>query len=191
MAILKIARMGHPILRRVADTVPVKDIQKPQIQTLIDDMLDTVRDEQGAGLAAPQVHNSTRIVVLLLDDESDFDVWINPEITALTDTTAVTFEGCLSVPGLRGAVARPDKIRVRGFYRNGTAFDRILDGFSAIVAQHECDHLNGVLYIDRADPASLAFLDEHHRFSHLLYEEDISLIEEEPSGTIDLQSQEQ
>lgn len=183
MAILKIARMGNPILRTVATVVPADGIRSPEIQTLIDDMLQTVDDERGAGLAAPQVHVSKRVVVLRLDDDDDFEVWINPEITPITDAMAITFEGCLSVPGIRGAVARFEKISVCGFYRDGVRFEKTLEDFSAIVAQHECDHLDGILYIDRVDPRSLAFIDEHHRYSHLLYEDGDPQVDEARDDT--------
>ena len=112
MAIRKIARAGHPVLRQIAAEVPQDEINSPAIQALIDDMLDSVLDADGAGLAAPQIHESLRIVVLDLDTipaegsspRDRFMVWINPEITILSDDLMVGFEGCLSLPGLRGAV---------------------------------------------------------------------------------------
>jgi len=167
MSILKIARMGHPVLRRVAEPIPPSHINTPAVERLIEDMFDTVRDANGAGLAAPQVHESVRLVLLTLSDEpGDFTVWINPVLTPLTDTHMATFEGCLSVPGMRGLVARPDKLRVQAFARDGSPIDEILDGYPAIVAQHECDHLDGVLYVDRVEPGTLMFIEEFRRYGH-------------------------
>ena len=171
MAILKVARMGHPVLRRVADPVPPADIPGPAVQGLIRDLLDTVDEYNGAGLAAPQVHVSRRVVVLALD-ESGMRVWINPVLTPLTDDHLVTLEGCLSVPGLRGAVARPAAVRVQALDQNGDEVDLQLTGFPAVVAQHECDHLDGVLYVDRLEPRTLAFTEELGRFGSPLAEPD-------------------
>ena len=146
MAILKVAQLGHPVLRRVADPVPPAEIKSPEIQRLIADMLETVEEQDGAGLAAPQVHVSKRVVVLSLTDDEGMRVWINPEITALTDELIESWEGCLSVAGLRASVHLE------------------LVGFPAIVAQHECDHLDGVLYVDRCDPRTLSFLPEYRKY---------------------------
>ena len=164
MSILKIARMGHPVLRQVALPVAPDEVSSHRIQQLIEDMLETVADADGAGLAAPQVHASVRVVILSLDALEGFQVWINPVLTPLTEDYMLTYEGCLSVEGLRGAVARPARIRVQALDRDGGAIDMELDGFSAVVAQHECDHLDGILYIDRLEPGTLMFLDEYRRF---------------------------
>ncbi len=164
MAILKIARAGHPILRRAALPVPPASIRSDAVQGFIDDMLATVEDADGAGLAAPQVHQSIRIVVLSIDEERGMEVWINPELTPVGADHLVTYEGCLSVPGLRGAVARPAQVSVRALDREGKRIEYELEGFPAVVAQHECDHLDGVLYIDKAYPETITFLDEYRRF---------------------------
>lgn len=164
MAILKIARMGHPILRRVADAVPREKVRAPEIQRLIRDMLDTVRDYEGVGLAAPQVHASVRIVVLSLRSDNRFDVWINPRLRPLTDEHLTTLEGCLSVPGIRGAVNRPGEVEVEALDPDGDPICLQLSGYPAVVAQHECDHLDGVLFVERADPRTLAFVEELRRF---------------------------
>ena len=177
MAIRKIAKLGHPVLRKVAQLVPTSELQSPPIKNLISDMLETVLDADGAGLAAPQVHISKRIVLLNIDEFDGFQTWINPQIRSLTDEHIVTFEGCLSVPGMRGAVARPDHIQVTGLYPDGSPFDIELEGYSAIVAQHECDHLNGILYIDRADPRGLAFMSEYKKYSSIIM--DSLFVEEE------------
>jgi peptide deformylase len=162
MAILKIARMGHPVLARRADAVA--DPAAPEIRRLVADMVETMTDANGAGLAAPQVHVPLRVVVFQApDDRSDpglaegerFDhvapltVLINPEIEILEPTLEGGWEGCLSVPGLRGFVERPCHIRYRGFDQNGKAVARMARGFHARVVQHECDHLDGILYPQR------------------------------------------
>ena len=163
MSILRVARMGHPVLRQPAQPVPPELIPSPGVQRLIDDMLETVEEYDGAGLAAPQVHVSARVVVLQLDRTEGMQVWINPVLTPLSDQELVTWEGCLSVPGLRGAVSRPSELRVQALDRHGQPIELHLRGFAAVVAQHECDHLDGVLFIDRAEPRSLAFLEELRR----------------------------
>ena len=164
MAILKVARMGNPVLRRVADPIPTDRITSAPVQQLIRDMLDTVVEYDGAGLAAPQVHHSLRLVILSLDPEAGFEVWINPVLTPTTAELATAEEGCLSIPGMRGTVARPASVRVEGFDHLGQPFERLLDGFPAVVAQHECDHLDGILYIDKVEPKTLSFLEEWRRY---------------------------
>jgi peptide deformylase len=175
MAIRKIARMGHPVLRQTAVSIPPELVLDPDVQRLIDDMLETVDDASGAGLAAPQVHESVRIVVLELSAERGMEVWINPELTVLNAEgepaengeeveLAYTFEGCLSVPGLRGLVGRPAALSVQGLRRDGSPFRLQLRGFPAVVAQHECDHLDGVLYVDKVEPETLTFLEEHRKY---------------------------
>lgn len=171
--ILKVARMGHPVLRQVAEPVPPEQITTPQIQQLIDNMIETMYDYDGAGLAAPQVHVSKQIVVLEVSynpryphaPEIPLTVYINPEITPLTDEMDEDWEGCLSVPGLRGRVPRHVKIRLRAYGRNGNRVDLVLEGFHARVIQHECDHLWGKLYIDRVrDTTSLMFMEEYMKY---------------------------
>ena len=164
MAILKVARMGNPMLRLVAQPILVEAICTSPVQTLIQDMLDSVLEYDGLGLAAPQVHHSVRMVLLCLNEEEGFEVWINPVLTPLTEETETNTEGCLSVPDLRGSVTRPNKVHVQGYNQHGKSFERVLDGFSAVVAQHECDHLDGVLYVDKADTQTLSFLSEHRRY---------------------------
>ena len=152
MAIRKIARMGQPVLRKVAGAIPIEDIPSPAIQNLIQDMRDTVIDADGAGLAAPQIYESKRIVILRFHHSEDFQVWINPEITALSEEQLLTFEGCLSVPDLRGAVPRISQIHVKAYNERGEAFELTLEDYPAIVAQHECDHLDGILDRSHVDP---------------------------------------
>ncbi len=167
MAILRIARMGHPVLRRVAEPVPPERIGDPATQGLIDDMLETLADYEGAGLAAPQVHVSLRIVVMVLDSDAEPIVLINPELSYLTQAMLRSYEGCLSVPDLRAAVNRVGKLRVDALDREGEPIGFELEGFPAIAVQHECDHLDGVLYVDRCDLRTLTFLDELRRFGPL------------------------
>jgi peptide deformylase len=164
MAVLKVAHMGHPILREVAAPVPRERIATPEFQRFCDDLLETMYDEDGAGLAAPQVHVSERVVVFELDEDEGPMFLINPVITPLGDKTSAGYEGCLSVPGMRGRVERPSSIRVEAFDREGARFIFEAHGWAARVVQHECDHLDGVLYVDRATPKSLTFLPEYRRY---------------------------
>jgi peptide deformylase len=162
MAILKIARMGHPVLAQQAQ--PVANPGAPEIRRLVSDMVETMIDANGAGLAAPQVHVPLRVVVFQapegrsdpgLSEEERFDhtapltILINPEIEIVGDALEGGWEGCLSVPGLRGFVERPFHIRYRGFDLEGRAVARTAKGFHARVVQHECDHLDGRLYPSR------------------------------------------
>lgn len=162
MAIRKIARMGHPILRRVA--APVPDPTAPEVRALIADMIETMQDADGAGLAAPQVHVPWRVVIFqapperaaaVSDAAERFDhmapltVLINPEIEILTAEQEMGWEGCLSVPGLRGLVPRFTHLRYRGVDQDGRPVAREARGFHARVVQHECDHLDGILYPQR------------------------------------------
>ncbi len=167
MAILRVAQLGHPVLRLVARPVAPDDILSDDFQRFCDDLLDTMEEYDGAGLAAPQVHTSLRAVVLTLDADVGPEFMINPEITPLSDLTTRTAEGCLSVFRMRGVVERPAHVRVSFLDRFARRKVYELKGFPAVVVQHECDHLDGVLYVDRADPVTLAFLDEFERFGQL------------------------
>lgn len=174
MSILKIARMGHPILGRSA--APVDDPGDPRIRRLIRDMIETMADAPGIGLAAPQVHVPIRLVIFHVPadraedaeegadeaaEEVPLTVLINPVVEPLGDEIALAWEGCLSVPGLTGLVPRFARIRYTGQSPDGRSIDRIAEGFHARVVQHECDHLDGVLYPMRmGDLSQLGFLDE-------------------------------
>ncbi|HYL33902.1 MAG TPA: peptide deformylase [Stellaceae bacterium] len=173
MAILKIARMGHPVLREKAASVA--DPGAPDIRALVADMIETMRDTGGTGLAAPQVHVGKRVVVFEvgdtrltgrpLDRPQELTVLINPVIEPLTTETELGWEGCLSVPGLKGAVPRFTRIRYRGVDLDGAPIDRTVEGFHARVLQHECDHLDGILYPQRmTDLRLLTYLEEGMRF---------------------------
>jgi peptide deformylase len=174
MSILKIARMGHPVLNLQAR--PVENPRAPDIRKLAEDMIETMIDANGAGLAAPQVHVPLRLVVFQapdsrsdqgLSEEEKFEhnapltILCNPEIEVLSPDRESGWEGCLSVPGLRGLVERPAHIRYSGFDLNGERVSRVARGFHARVVQHECDHLEGVLYPQRmADMSKLIFESE-------------------------------
>jgi peptide deformylase len=169
--LLKIARMGHPILRRVAKPVDPQEIDTREFQDWVDSMIDTMLEYDGVGLAAPQVHVSKRVVVfheeagLKAKDGKPLTCLINPEIKALTRDVATTWEGCLSVPGLRGKVSRPRKIEVEALDRHGEPVHLVLGDFDAVVTQHECDHLDGVLFVDRLDDTrQLSYLEEFDRY---------------------------
>jgi peptide deformylase len=163
MAILKIARMGHPVLARRADPVP--DPAAPEIARLVDDMVETLADIGGRGLAAPQVHVPLRVVIFVAPaggrERDELVTLINPEIEPLGPEREDGWEGCLSVPGLRGLVPRWTRIRYRAATTAGRRIDRIAEGFHARVVQHECDHLDGVLYPRRmTDLSKLVFESE-------------------------------
>lgn len=169
MALRKVAVMGHPVLRQIAEPIPVKEIRSEKIQTLIQDMVETMFEYDGRGLAAPQVHESVQLLVMLWDFDPGqkpyLKVLINPEIKVETEDTSGAWEGCLSVPGLRGYVDRPNRISVKSFDAEGKKQDFVAEGFAATVIQHECDHLQGKLYIDRmTDLTKLAFIKEYGRF---------------------------
>ncbi|MFM2160861.1 MAG: hypothetical protein RLZZ383_373 [Pseudomonadota bacterium] len=167
MAILRVAQIGHPVLRLVAEPVDPAEIAADVWQQLFDDLLETMEDYDGAGLAAPQVHVSARVVALTLDPDVGPQILINPEITTIGDALAQRVEGCLSIEGMRAVVRRPAHIRVSFLDRDGARHVYELQGLPAVVVQHECDHLDGVLYIDRADLKTLAFLSEFERFGRL------------------------
>lgn len=174
MAILKIARLGHPVLRKKAAPLAARDVASPAIQRLIDDMIATMREYQGVGLAAPQVHESVRLAVYEVAASDDgprgaripLTVLINPVLTPLSDDLEEDWEGCLSLPDLRGRVPRHTKLRVEAWDREGKKRSFVAKEFHARVIQHECDHLEGTVFLDRMrDLASLAFLPEFLRYS--------------------------
>ena len=173
MAVLKIAHLGHPILRQVAEPVSPEAICSPAIKQLIDDMLETMEDHDGAGLAAPQVHVSRRVVIYGVDENPRYPdaesipltVLVNPRITPLGEEQEEDWEGCLSVPDLRGRVPRFTRIRVAAHGRDGKPLRFDADGFHARVVQHECDHLDGKVYLDRMrSMETLSFLPEFRRY---------------------------
>src|SRR6516164_2205502 len=172
MALLKIARMGHPVLRAAASVVD--DPTAPWVRRLVEDMVETMEDAGGTGIAAPQVHEPHRIVVFRVPEErvtdmpddgaQDLIALVNPVVELVGSERALGWEGCLSVPGLRGVVPRHLRIRYRGTSPEGEDIDRAVEGFHARVVQHECDHLDGVLYPQRmTDHRLLVFLEELQR----------------------------
>jgi peptide deformylase len=169
MSILKVARMGHPVLRERAREVSKSELLDPLVQKLVDDMIDTMREYHGVGLAAPQVHEGMRLFVALLDEEpgpsSEVVAVVNPEIVPASPTQEEGWEGCLSIPDIRGRVARFTDVTMSALDRDGKPIELKLKGFAARVAQHETDHLDGILFFDRMrSMQSLTFLDEYSRF---------------------------
>ena len=177
MSILKVARMGHPVLRAKAQSIDAAAIKSAEVQQLIDDMFETMREYQGVGLAAPQIHVGLRLFVAGFPssrDEADDDeegarvplmALINPEITPIGSDVEEDWEGCLSIPDIRGRVPRAREIQVRAFDRRGRRLEMRARGFTARVIQHETDHLDGVLFFDRMKSfETLTFLDEYGRY---------------------------
>lgn len=181
MSILKVARMGHPVLVQVAVPVDPVELATPAFQTFIDDMLETMADEGGVGLAGPQVHRSSRLFVMQAPHpergarsgpEPDLVV-VNPTLTFPDEETIGLWEGCLSIPGIRGFTQRRRRVHLDALDREGRPFRLELEGFGAAVVQHETDHLDGILFFERIpDLSSLAFEDELARFSDEDDEED-------------------
>ena len=173
MSILKVARMGHPVLREKARPLERADIKKPAVQRLIDDMIDTMIEYHGVGLAAPQVHEGLRLFIAGLDgddkenEESDREpvVIINPEVTPVGGDLVDGWEGCLSIPDIRGRVPRAREITLRALDRKGERIELRVSDFQARVIQHETDHLDGILFLDRMRSfESMTFLDEYARY---------------------------
>lgn len=174
MAILKVARLGHPVLRQVARPVPVDAIRSADVQRLIDDMIETMREYDGAGLAAPQVHALLQIAVIEVAanprypdvPEVPLTVLVNPVVTPLTDEVEEGWEGCLSVPDMRGRVPRRTAVRLECHDRDAQRMDLVAKDFFARVVQHETDHLHGIVYLDRMrDLSSLSHLAEWQRYA--------------------------
>jgi peptide deformylase len=173
MAILKVARLGHPVLRERAHPVPAAEIRSPEVQRFIDDMVETMREYDGAGLAANQVHSLRQIAVIEVLANPRYPdaphiplmVVINPVVTPLTEEMEEGWEGCLSVPDMRGRVPRHTSVRLTCLDRTGERVDLIAKDFFARVIQHETDHLDGVVYLDRMrDLSSLSHLAEWNRY---------------------------
>ncbi len=173
MAILKVARLGHPVLRQLAAPVPLGRIRSAETQRLIDDMIETMREYNGAGLAAPQVHVLQQICVIEVHGNPRYPdapaipltVLINPVVTARTEETEDGWEGCLSVPDMRGIVPRATSVRLEALDREGNHVDVVAKEFFARVIQHETDHLHGRVYLDRMrDLSTLTHLAEWNRY---------------------------
>lgn len=179
MAILKLARMGNPILRQKAQVVTQQEIKSPKMTEFISNMLDTLHDAKGLGLAAPQVSCSIQLAVIEIDPNNPrykdsvhlpkqpLLILFNPEIQILDHEPQGYWEGCLSVPGIRGFVRRPRKIRVNYLNEKAEEKSLIAENFLSTVFQHELDHLDGNLFIDRIHPEDrqkLTFIDEYEQF---------------------------
>jgi len=167
MAVREVLRMGHPVLREKAK--PVEAFGTPELRALFEDMKETMAAKNGAGLAAPQIGVSQRIVIFGVDhnprypdaEEVPFTVLVNPKLVMLTREVEEDWEGCLSVPGMRGVVPRYTKLRYSGFDIEGNPIERVAEGFHARVVQHECDRLDGILYPQRmTDMSRFGFNEE-------------------------------
>jgi peptide deformylase len=173
MAILKVARLGHPVLRQVAEPVSPEAILSPSVQEFIDDLIETMYEYDGAGLAAPQVHVSQQIVAFAVDANPRYPeapsipltVLINPKITPVGTAMDEDWEGCLSLPDLRGKVPRHTQVDVEAYDRSGKRIRFGAGDFHARVIQHECDHLFGKVFVDRmTSMESLSFVREFLRY---------------------------
>lgn len=173
MSVLEVLKMGNPRLRKVCAPVKSSEINTSEFQKFIDDLIETQRSSNGAGIAAPQVDVLQRVFTMELTknprypDKETFPLYIaiNPEIEPISEIVIDSWEGCLSISGLRGQLPRYQKIVLKALNRHGIPFETQLDGFAAIVAQHELDHLNGVLLIDRmVSMETLTFQDEYEKY---------------------------
>jgi peptide deformylase len=169
VAIREIIRMGHPTLRQVARPLALAELSSGYVRRLLDDMVDTLHQAGGIGLAAPQVNESVRLAIVEIPGGASrygeipampLTVFVNPEIEMLDGETAGYWEGCLSVPGLRGYVERPQRVKVRALDSRGSHIELELNGFLATVFQHEFDHLDGRLYTDRLKDSSLLVFED-------------------------------
>jgi peptide deformylase len=178
MAIRKVARMGHPVLRVKARDLTLAEIQSAEFERLLGDMVETMREYGGIGLAAPQIHESIAVAIIDYEDEGaekaealtsmPLSVFINPKITVLDEKEQGFWEGCLSVPEIRGLVYRPRKIQVDFLDRKGQPKKVVVEGFLATVFQHELDHLAGTLFVDRVryvpGESPISFTEEYARY---------------------------
>lgn len=171
MPVCPIVRLGHPALRTPAEPLAPGRIRDPEVQELIDDMIETMADERGVGLAAPQLGVELQVFVYEAGPRADGEpaiplhIVINPMITPLSRELVYDWEGCLSIPDLRGLVPRHPKVRVQGLDRDGRPVDYMADGYEARIVQHEYDHLNGVVFLDRMrDLKTLGYTDEWEHY---------------------------
>jgi peptide deformylase len=169
VAIREIIRMGHPTLRRRARPLAPAEFNEPWLRELVPDMVETLHHAGGIGLAAPQVDVPVRVAIVEIPGGPSrygeipawpLTVYVNPEVEVLDGPSAGYWEGCLSVPGLRGYVERPQRVRVRALGLDGRPFEATLDGFLATVFQHEFDHLDGILYVDRLKDSRLLVFED-------------------------------
>jgi peptide deformylase len=174
MAIRKIAQIGHPVLRQIAREVSREELALPATQRFIDDLVETMHDADGAGLAAIQVYEPIRICAVEVRNNPRYPykpnipltILVNPVLTPVGDEQFGNYEGCLSVPNLRGIVQRFVNLHVRAWDRHGHVIDEVVHGLKAATYQHEVDHLDGKIFVDRADPSTFTTWTEferHHR----------------------------
>ena len=175
MAVLKVAKLGNPILRQISQQVDLKELadEKGELQGFIDDMIDTMREEDGVGLAAPQVNRSLQIVVLEYENNERYPgessipvtVLVNPVLSDYGEEKVLGWESCLSLVDFRGLVPRSTSVTLRAYDRNGDRVEKRATGFEAVVLQHEIDHLNGKVFLDRMeDLTKLAYQEEFEEF---------------------------
>ena len=174
MALLKIARLGNPKIRHGAKLVSLDELQSPDIQKFIQDLVETMRDAHGVGIAAPQVHVSKQVIAVEVSPDNPrypnqsavpLTVLVNPKILEHVEETENGWEGCLSVPDLRGQVPRWTRVRVQALDRYGQEVEFDAQGFYARVIQHEVDHLQGQLFLDRlSDLRTLTYLQEYEQY---------------------------
>lgn len=168
MSILKVARMGHPVLRERARPLDPTEVRTSTFQKLIDDMIETMVEYEGIGLAAPQVHEGVRLFVAGVEGSGDnlkIIPFINPVITPVNEDTVEDWEGCLSIPDIRGKVPRAREVVIKALDRRGKPFELALKNYPARVVQHETDHLDGVLFFDRMKAFdTLTFMEEFQRY---------------------------
>ncbi len=185
MLIRKIAQIGHPVLRTPARPLSREELQSPRMQELIDDLIATMHDADGAGLAAPQIYEPLQLCAIEVGNNPRYPykpkipltVLVNPILTPTTEETFSNFEGCLSVPNLRGRVDRALSVRVQAWDRHGQELDFVARGISAGTFQHEVDHLNATLFVDRVrDPRSLCTWQEFERHHRARFIEEVQAI---------------
>lgn len=185
MAIRKIAQIGHPVLRQRAREVTREELAAPATQQFIDDLVETMRDASGAGLAAIQVHEPIRICAIEVRDNPRYPykppipltILVNPVLTPVGDETFANNEGCLSVPNLRGTVKRFVHLHVRAWDRHGAEIDEVVHGLKAGTYQHEVDHLDGVVFVDRVDdPRTFTTWTEFERFHREAFIEQVTAL---------------
>jgi len=172
MTLLQIAQIGAPVLRQRAREVARDEVRTPEFQQFVDDLVETMRDASGAGLAANQVHRPIRVCAIEVGDNPRYPykpkvpltILVNPVLTPLSEDRFDNYEGCLSVPDLRGVVSRFAELRVQAWDRHGEPIDKVVRGITAGTFQHECDHLDGMLFVDRVtDPRTFCTWKEFAR----------------------------
>jgi len=183
MAIRKIAQIGHPVLRQRAREVTREELASSRMQTFIDDLVDTMRDADGAGLAAIQIYEPIRIAAVEVRNNPRYPykpqipltILVNPVLTPVGDELFDNYEGCLSVPNLRGMVKRAVHVRVQAWDRDGNAIDEVVHGLKAGTYQHEVDHLDGHIFVDRVtDPTTFSTWTEFERHHRAAFIEKVS-----------------